>query len=69
MTMNQRTRKALGMFYSVGFLTVYCLSIMLFAVYFVTEAAHPALELVFFIAAGLGWLPGVMFIIHWMNRP
>jgi hypothetical protein len=67
--MNQRARKALGMFYTVGFLTVYCLLIMLVAVHFVTPEAHPALELAFFIGAGFGWLPGVMVIIRWMNRP
>jgi hypothetical protein len=67
--MNQRARKALGMFYSVGFLTVYCLLVMLVAVYLATHEAHPALELAFFVAAGLGWLPGIMFIIRWMNRP
>jgi uncharacterized membrane protein (DUF485 family) len=67
--MKQRSRKALGMFYTVGFLTVYCLLIMLVAVQFAAHEAHPALQLAFFIAAGLGWLPGVMFIIRWMNRP
>ncbi|MDP4823454.1 MAG: DUF2842 domain-containing protein [Aestuariivirgaceae bacterium] len=66
--MNQRARKAMGMFYTVGFLTVYCLFFMYVAAIFVTTA-HPALQLIYFVIAGLCWLPGVMLIIRWMNRP
>ena len=66
--MKQRTRKALGIFLTVGFLLAYSLGIMAASAMFVVGA--PALiELIFFIIAGLAWLPVVMAIIKWMNRP
>jgi hypothetical protein len=66
--MKQRTRKALGILFCVLFLTLYCLAVMVGASAYMV-GAHPALQLAFFIAAGLAWLPGVMMLIGWMNKP
>ena len=65
--MKQRSRKAIGILLTVGFLTAYSLSVMVGAAVYVVEA-HPAMQLVFFVIAGLAWLPAVMAIINWMNR-
>ncbi len=65
--MIQRTRKALGMVLNVSFLIIYCLLVMVAAAHFVV-GGHPAFELVFFVVAGLAWLPGTMFLIRWMNQ-
>jgi hypothetical protein len=66
--MKQRPRKAIGMVACLLFLSFYCLGVMVGATHFVV-GSHPALQLVFFIIAGLLWLPGVMALIGWMNKP
>ncbi len=64
--MNLRARKLLGVVATVGFLIVYSLVAMAIGGIFVTGAGKP-LELVYFIVAGIGWVPIVMLIIKWMS--
>ena len=66
--MGHRTRKFIGVIATVAFLTVYCLIAM--AVGATWLSGRPAwLQLGYYVAAGLAWLPAVMAIIRWMSRP
>lgn len=65
--MTQRTRKAIGTFATVLFLIVYCLVAMAIGGQF-AAGRGPAIELPFYIAAGVLWLPVVMALIRWMAR-
>ena len=66
--MELRTRKFIGTLATVGFLIVYSLVAM--AVGGQLVVGHGVfVELPFYIAAGLLWLPVVMAIIRWMARP
>lgn len=66
--MTQRQRKALGILATVLFLTVYCLIVMAAGAIWIVPLG-PIVQLTFYIAAGLAWLPGVMAIIRFMQRP
>ncbi len=66
--MGLRTRKFVGVIATVVFMIVYSLVAM--AVGAVWLGPGPAwLQLAYYIAAGLAWLPPVMVIIRWMSRP
>jgi Protein of unknown function (DUF2842) len=66
--MKMRTRKAVGTVATVLFIIIYALVIGAFGGILVLGKGI-LLELPFYIVAGLGWLPFVMFIIKWMSRP
>ncbi|MFM8746901.1 MAG: DUF2842 domain-containing protein [Aestuariivirga sp.] len=66
--MKQRTRKAAGTVLMLVFLAVYALVMMAVGGEFAAGRGI-ALELGFFAAAGLLWLPVAMAIIRWMMRP
>jgi hypothetical protein len=66
--MDIRTRKLIGVLATVAFLTVYSLVAMAIGGQFVTGQGK-LVELVFFVIAGVAWLPVVMAIIKWMSRP
>jgi hypothetical protein len=66
--MQVRTRKAIGMIATIGFLIVYCLVAMAVGAVWLMDQPQ-WLQLGYYIAAGLAWLPGVMAIIRWMSRP
>jgi hypothetical protein len=66
--MKQRTRKAIGTFLVVAFLIIYALVMMAIGGEF-AAGRGAAVELGFFAAAGLLWLPVAMAIIRWMMRP
>ena len=66
--MNIRTRKALGTIATVIWLIVYSLVMMAVGGILVLGRGV-ALELPFYILAGLGWLPLEMWIIKWMSKP
>lgn len=66
--MQQRARKFVGTFATLGFLVVYCLVAMAVGGDLVVGRGF-AVELPFYIIAGCLWLPGVMAIIKWMARP
>lgn len=64
--MGPRTRKAIGMAGLVTYLGAYI-------VVAVTLAArlpdHPAVELGYFLVAGMAWVPPLKPLMSWMNRP
>ncbi len=66
--MKIRTRKFIGMFGLLGLLVIYSLAAMRFAVAYVLDL-HALLQGVFFVVAGLLWLPPAMLLIRWMQRP
>jgi hypothetical protein len=66
--MNIRTRKAIGTFLTVVWLTTYSLVMMAVGAILIVGRGV-ALELPFYVIAGLGWLPVEMWIIKWMSRP
>jgi hypothetical protein len=66
--MKLRARKALGTFLTVVWLTIYSLLMMAVGGILVIGRGI-ALELPFYIVAGLGWVPVEMWIIKFMSRP
>lgn len=63
-----RSRKLIGTFATVGFLVVYALLAMAVGGQWIVGRGA-FVELVFYIIAGLLWLPAVMVIVRWMSRP
>jgi hypothetical protein len=63
-----RTRKLIGTAATVIFLIVYCLIAMV-----VGNAALAKLsgfgQALYFILAGLAWLPPAMLLVRWMQKP
>lgn len=66
--MRQRTRKAIGTFSVVFFIILYSL-VMMAVGGELAVGRGIAVEILFYAAAGLLWLPPVMMIIRWMVRP
>jgi len=66
--MKIRTRKALGILLTLAFLTTYCLVAMAFGGVFIVGKGQ-IFEILFYVIAGLAWLPGEMAIIKWMSKP
>jgi Protein of unknown function (DUF2842) len=66
--MNIRTRKFLGIILTIVWLTVYALVAMAVGANYVVGSGM-AVELPFFILAGVFWIPVEMVIIRWMSRP
>jgi Protein of unknown function (DUF2842) len=66
--MKLRTRKAIGTALTVVWITVYCLIVGAVGAILVLGRGV-ALELPFYVVAGLGWVPVEMWIIKWMSRP
>lgn len=66
--MNIRTRKAIGTISVVVFIVIYALVMMAVGGEFAVGRGS-AVELAFYVVAGLLWLPVVMAIIRWMVRP
>jgi hypothetical protein len=66
--MKQRSRKFVGTFLTVGYLIAYSLVIMAIGGQYVVGNGM-ALELMFYVVAGVGWIPAAMAIIRWMAKP
>lgn len=67
-SVNIRTRKFIGMLALLALIIIYCLGAMLVAVHYVLDK-HGILQAVYFIVAGVTWLPPAMVLIKWMQRP
>ena len=66
--MKQRQRKLIGVFATVGFMIIYSLIAM--AIGGEAVVGHSAaVEIGFYLVAGIAWIPVVMWIIRWMARP
>ena len=66
--MTIRTRKAIGTAATVAFLILYALVTMAVGGEFAVGRGV-AVELIFYVLAGILWLPVVMAIIRWMAKP
>ena len=66
--MKLRARKAVGIVLTLSFLLVYTLIAMAFGGVFIVGKGAVA-EVVFYVVAGLAWLPVEMTIIKWMSKP
>jgi len=66
--MKQRQRKLVGIFATVAFMTVYSLVAMAIGGDVVVGRSR-VFEVIFYLIAGIAWLPPVMMIIRWMSRP
>ncbi len=67
-SLTQRQRKLIGTLMTVGFLVAYSLVMMMLGGLFAVGRGV-AVELIFYIVAGLLWLPVVMLLIRWMSKP
>lgn len=65
--MKMRARKAIGTIATVIWLIIYALAAMALGGQFVVGSGV-AVELAFYMAAGVAWLPVAMLIITWMSR-
>ncbi len=62
-----RTRKLIGTFVFITFLTVYALIAMAIGARYLSTV-HGIWQFLFYAVAGLAWLPGAMVIISWMAK-
>lgn len=66
--MKMRTRKLIGTFLTLIWITVYALVAMAVGGEFVVGRGM-LVELAYYVFAGMAWLPVSMMIIRWMSRP
>jgi Protein of unknown function (DUF2842) len=66
--MNIRMRKLVGTVATLIFLIVYCLIAMVIGNTVLTRFTFAG-QALYFIAAGLAWLPIAMILVRWMQRP
>jgi Protein of unknown function (DUF2842) len=66
--MKQRTRKAIGTLATIIFMIAYALVAMAVGGS-IAVGRGAAVELAYFVVAGLLWLPVVMALIRWMAKP
>ncbi len=66
--MKMRTRKLIGVIVGTIYFIVYCLIAMAIGGAYFTEI-HGGIQFVYFVVAGMAWLPGIMLLIRWMSRP
>ena len=66
--MPMRTRKLLGTIALLIFIFAYALLAMLAAVVLQVRGLNPAVELAFYVIAGLLWVPPAALIISWMSK-
>ena len=66
--MTVRTRKFIGMLAMLSFLIVYCLVAMAITAEYLLDTSG-IVQLIIFIIAGILWLPPVMLLIRWMQKP
>lgn len=66
--MSVRVKKLIGAFALIALLVVYSLAAMRLAVAYVVDQ-HGLVQAVYFIIAGVAWIPAAMALIRWMHRP
>ncbi len=66
--MTLRTRKFIGTLATLLWLVAYALLAMAIGGQFVVGTGM-VFELIYFVIAGVAWLPVAMAIIRWMSRP
>lgn len=67
--MHQKTRKLIGTVLLLVFITIYALMVVaLSGVVLPQTGGNKLVELLFFVVAGLAWVPVAAWIISWMHR-
>ncbi len=66
--MKIRTRKLIGVIIGTLYFVTYSLVLMAIGGAMITKL-HGAWQFLFFLIAGMAWLPVIMLIIRWMSRP
>ena len=66
--MKIRTRKLIGVIGGTIYFITYCLVLMAIGGAMITKL-HGGWQFLFFVIAGMAWLPVMMMIIRWMSRP
>lgn len=66
--MNGRTRKLIGTIIMALYLVAYAFLAMLVAVVLQVRGNWIA-EALYYIVAGLAWVPPAMYVIWWMQKP
>lgn len=66
--MTIRTRKLIGTVALLAFLCIYALAAMLAAVVLQVRESR-LIEFLFYMVAGLAWVPPAGLLIRWMHRP
>ena len=66
--MNIRLKKLIATFFTVGFLTLYCLFVMVLAVKLL-PGTNGTMQLLFYMVFGLLWVIPVGIVIRWAQRP
>ncbi len=64
--MSRRTRKFVGTLLMLVFVTVYALVVNALAAPVLT-GANRVVEAIFYVVAGLAWVPPLMMLIKWME--
>jgi drug/metabolite transporter superfamily protein YnfA len=65
-THRPKLRSLVGIILFVVYVTVYVLIAMAIGARYL--AAHGAAQFIFYVVAGLAWVPGAMLIVSWMAR-
>ncbi len=66
--MTLRTRKFIGTLATLAWLAVYALLAMAIGGQYVVGSGV-VFELIYFVIAGVAWLPVAMAVIRWMSKP
>lgn len=66
--MHPRKRKLAGTIILLVFIVVYALLAMVAAIILQVNASK-TVELIYYVVAGLAWVPPAAFIISWMQKP
>ena len=61
-----RTRKLIGLFVLLAWLTVYALAVMSFAVRFLDAGLF--IETIFYVVAGFAWIMPLKPLLFWMQK-
>ena len=62
-----KLRSLIGIILFVAYVTVYVLIAMAIGARYLANA-HGAAQFIFYVVAGLAWVPGAMLIVSWMAR-
>lgn len=60
------SRKLIGMLGLMAYLTVYCVAVVAVFATWMTDQ-NILVQTVFYIVAGLAWLPPAKWLLYWMN--
>ena len=66
--MSQKLRKLAGTIMLLVLVTIYSLLVMVLAGAVLPRAGNKLIELLFFVVAGLAWVPAAALIVSWMHR-